>query len=290
MAAVSYAGKAGDKDTGNRMIKANFHTHTTLCDGRNTPQEMAQAAFGAGLFALGFSGHMDHDVHMDWDAYLAAIRGLQEEYRGRMDILLGVELDALYDPSCCPGAEFRIGSTHFVDVDVPCNTSVDWSPEKLEALCQEAFGGNWTALVRAYYELEATAYDRTECTFVGHFDLVSKFNEGGKYFDETSEEYLSPALEAMEYLVGEGVPFEVNCGALARGLRSQPYPRRELLSALHKMGGRILVNSDAHSTGLLCGCLDEGACFAASCGFTSALVLGHDERGEVVMREAPLGG
>jgi histidinol-phosphatase (PHP family) len=145
------------------------------------------------------------------------------------------------------------------------------------------------ALVRAYYELEATTHDRTECTFVGHFDLVSKFNEGGRFFDETSKEYLDPALEAMEYLVGEGVPFEVNCGAFARGIRSQPYPRRELLSALHEMGGQILVNSDAHSSDALCGGLDDGARFAASCGFTSAFVLGHDARGEVVMREVPLG-
>lgn len=270
------------------MIRANFHTHTTLCDGKNAPQEMAQAAFDAGLLALGFSGHMDQDVHMDWAAYVAKIHALQDEYRGRMDILLGVELDTLYDPNCCPSAEYRIGSTHFVDIDVPCETAVDWSAEKLETLCREGFGGNWMALVRAFYELEATTYDRTECAFVGHFDLVSKFNEGGRYFDETSREYLAPALEAMEYLVGEGVPFEVNCGALARGIRSQPYPRRELLRALHEMGGQILVNSDAHSADLLCAGLDEGARFAASCGFESVLVLGHDERGGVVMHEMPL--
>ena len=114
------------------MIRANFHTHTTLCDGKNTPQEMAKAGFDKGLLALGFSGHMDQDVHMDWDAYATAIRQLKDEYRGRMDILMGVELDTLYDPACCPGAEYRIGSTHFLDVDVPCETSVDWSVEKLE--------------------------------------------------------------------------------------------------------------------------------------------------------------
>ena len=91
---------------------------------------------------------------MDWDAYATAIRQLKDEYRGRMDILMGVELDTLYDPACCPGAEYRIGSTHFLDVDVPCETSVDWSVEKLETLCFEAFGGNWMALVRAYYELD----------------------------------------------------------------------------------------------------------------------------------------
>ena len=27
------------------MLRANFHTHTTFCDGKNTPAEMAEAAY-----------------------------------------------------------------------------------------------------------------------------------------------------------------------------------------------------------------------------------------------------
>ena len=38
---------------------ANYHTHSVYCDGRDTPAEMAQAAFDLGFGALGFSGHRD---------------------------------------------------------------------------------------------------------------------------------------------------------------------------------------------------------------------------------------
>ena len=39
------------------MIKTSFHTHTTFCDGKNTPEEMVVAAIEKGFVALGFSTH-----------------------------------------------------------------------------------------------------------------------------------------------------------------------------------------------------------------------------------------
>ena len=38
------------------MCRFSYHTHTTFCDGKNTPMEMAEAALRQGLTALGFSG------------------------------------------------------------------------------------------------------------------------------------------------------------------------------------------------------------------------------------------
>ena len=37
--------------------KSNLHTHSLYCDGRNTIDEMIQAAIRAGFESLGFSGH-----------------------------------------------------------------------------------------------------------------------------------------------------------------------------------------------------------------------------------------
>ena len=38
-------------------FSASVHTHTTFCDGRDTPEAMARAAAAQGLTTLGFSGH-----------------------------------------------------------------------------------------------------------------------------------------------------------------------------------------------------------------------------------------
>ena len=50
------------------MINTNFHTHTTFCDGKDTPEQMVLAAIQKGFSALGFSGHayfvLDEEISM----------------------------------------------------------------------------------------------------------------------------------------------------------------------------------------------------------------------------------
>ena len=38
-------------------LRANAHTHTTFCDGKNSVEEMTLAAIERGFVALGFSMH-----------------------------------------------------------------------------------------------------------------------------------------------------------------------------------------------------------------------------------------
>ena len=271
------------------MLRANYHTHTTFCDGDNTAQEMVNRALELGFLHLGFSGHMDEEINMDWSAYVAEVSRLRKAYADRLDILCGVELDTLYDPACCPGAEYVIGSTHYVDVDVPFSRAIDSSAELSQRLCDTCFGGDWYAMCRSYYELEAQVFDRTHCTFVGHFDLITRFNDQLHAFDETDPRYVGPALEAMEHLVSQGVPFEINCGAHNRGRKAELYPRQSLLKALHDLGGEILINSDAHQTSCLNGSFDVAVERARACGFTHVNVLAHNASGGVEMRQVALG-
>jgi len=270
------------------MLRANYHTHTTFCDGDDTAERMVQRALELGLEHLGFSGHMDEEIHMDWDAYVTEVTRLRVAYADRLDILCGVELDTLYDPACCPGAEYVIGSTHYVDVDVPFSRAVDYSAEVSQRICDECFGGDWYAMCRSYFELEAQVFERLGCTFVGHFDLITRFNDQMRTFDETDPRYMRPALEAMEHLAGQGVPFEINCGAHNRGRKEELYPRRSLLKALHDFGGQILINSDAHQASCLNGSFDVAVERAIDCGFTHVVMLAHDAHGAVEQRMAPL--
>lgn len=298
------------------MLRANFHTHTTLCDGSSTPEDMARRAVSLGFTQLGFSGHMDPDNHMDMNLYRNRIHALQEQYRGKIDILIGIELDTVYNPVYARQVEYTIGSTHFPDV--ACNRgyesaglqpsnggacepeggrnrsgserplSVDASPEDLQLLADRYFGGDFYQLARCYYETEAQVYDRLHCTFIGHFDLITKFNDQMHVLDETDPRYTRPALETMAYLAEEGVPFEINCGAVNRGLKKEFYPNSFFLRALHDMGGEILINSDAHQAELLNGAFDRAVNQAAACGFTHANILVHGENGAVSWRSLPL--
>ena len=92
-----------------RNLKANYHTHTTFCDGSDAAEAVVQEALRKGFTHLGFSGHMDPGVSMDYAAYAQEICRLQVAYRDRIDILRGAELDNVYDPSCVAGAEYPNG-------------------------------------------------------------------------------------------------------------------------------------------------------------------------------------
>lgn len=269
------------------MPRANFHTHSTFCDGSSTPRQMVERALELGFSALGFSGHMDPDISMDWMAYTTEISRLQSEFAGRLDILRGVELDSVFDPATCADAEYVIGSTHYIPVDGGL-VSVDDTPERLIQGCREHFGGDYLALSRAFYEFEAQVVDRTYCTFVGHFDLVTRFNDLLGFLDEDDAAYYMPALECMEHLVGLDIPLEINTGAFAKGRKQELYPNRRLLRALHDFGGRIFISSDAHESALLDGGFDVAVERAIEAGFTHTCMLRHDSSGEVEVFEVAL--
>ena len=268
------------------MIRCDYHCHTTYCDGKNTVEEMARAAFQQGMEALGFSGHgytfyeeaycMPKDRLND---YVRDVRAAAERFDGRMEIYLGVE-DDLHGNRPEFHRDYTIGSAH----EIFCNGtffSVDNTPEIFEAGIREHFGGDPYAMAKVYFETMATVLDVTRCDIIGHFDLVTKFNEGGRLFDEEDRRFLAPALETAEYLCARGGVFEINTGAMSRGYRTAPYPGRTLLRAIHDFGGAVALSWGAHSCGAIGAHFDQAAELAKSCGFRTCRILRHGAWQEV---------
>ena len=201
------------------MIKANYHTHTTFCDGKDTAEDIVKYAVSLGMTHLGFSGHMDPEIHMDFPLYAAEIGRLKRFGKENgLDILTGVELDVLYEPAFTEEVEYMIGSTHYLDVVTEEPTSIDSSPEHVAFICDNFYSGDYYKMAQAYYELESSVYDRLHCTFIGHFDLITRFNDDMHFLDETDPRYQKAALSAMEYLVKKDVPFDGTADAAAYDL------------------------------------------------------------------------
>lgn len=256
--------------------KTNYHTHTTFCDGKNTPKEMAEAAFAKGFIRLGFSGHgytaYDESYCMSKEgmaAYKKEVADLKMQYAGKMEIYCGVEQD-FYAEEEAKGFDYIIGSVHAIFADGKYH-SVDESSDIMVQTVMECFGGNYMRYAKRYFETEAQVIEKTKADIIGHFDLLTKFNEGDKYFDTKSKDYRFLALEAMEELLKKDVPFEINTGAISRGYRKEPYPDIFLLKELQKRGGRILLSSDSHSCNTLDFGLDEAAQMAKEVGFRTVL-------------------
>ena len=242
------------------VLCTSVHTHTTFCDGADTPAAMAAAAAEMGLQTLGFSGHgyvpqENFGIPPErMGDYCEEIRRLREMYAGRLEILCGLELDTQTPPSQREEAarlDYRIGSCHAVQDAAGRFWTVDDTPQLFERAIREGFGGDALALARAYYQQFVPWVRALRPEIVGHLDLVTKFNEGGRFFDEEDPRYRALALGALDALLEDDPVLEVNTGAVSRGWRRLPYPAPFLLRRIREAGGRVTVTADAHSAGAL---------------------------------------
>ncbi len=259
-------------------ILSNLHTHTCFCDGKNTPEEIVQKAIALGMEAIGFSGHsytpIDTSYCMSLEKtaqYRAEIERLKKEYGDRIRILCGLELDR-YGATPDTVYDYLIGSVHYVSLDGEYCV-VDMGAEGLADAVNRHCGGDFYQFIRAYYETVATVADITGCDIVGHFDLITKYNEGGKLFDENDPRYLRAATDALDVLLKKDVIFEVNTGAMSRGYRKSPYPAPALLRYIAQKGGQVTLNADAHSKEHLLYAFDEATQLVRAAGFGSVLTM-----------------
>ena len=226
--------------------KSSVHCHSTMCDGKNTLQEMASAACAQGLTTLGFTGHSytqrDREYCMSPSRtaqYKATIAKLKTEYKGKVDILCGIEWDLLSEDKRT-GYDYWIGSAHHL------------------------YGKN----TGKYYEIDFRPQD-----LHAHIDLIKKLNAAGEFFDEESPRYKAAALKALNAAKEHGCLLEVNTGGVYRGYRKDFYPGAWLLGEWQKMGGKVIITSDAHDVDSLTFGFDEAAAAVKAAGFKSVEVL-----------------
>ncbi len=252
--------------------RCNFHTHTSLCDGKHTAELMLLSAIELGCTALGFSGHSFIDEHntgwtmtRDTQAdYVKEINRLKSAYADKIEVLLGIEQDYF---SGVPeyAFDYVIGSVHAVVKD-GVRIDVDLAPEILFDFAKKHYDGNMFALIEDYYSLVADVVDRTDCDIIGHVDLITKFNEKYPFIDITSRKYRNVALEAVDALIEKDKIFEINTGAISRGWRKMPYPDDFILKRLAEKNANIMLNSDSHSADSILCFFDEAVEYAKSCG------------------------
>ncbi len=231
-------------------MKANLHTHSTFCDGRDTPEEMARAAVEKGFDVLGFSSHSE--MLRDPGAYVAAIRALAEKYRGRLCVLCGIEADWPCPLDLAP-YDYVIGSVHFVPTASGARVAVDDTPDILAAGIRDHFGGDAAALVRAYFAAERAMLAQGRLDIVGHPDLVRKFNAKRPFFDESAAWYRAELEMTADAIAASGKVVEINTGAISRGWLDDAYPSPAFRALLRARGVRFVLSSDAHAAeGLDC--------------------------------------
>ena len=249
----------------------NLHSHTVRCDGKNTAEEMVKAAIDLGCEGIGFSGHSYVEgintpdrKEERYERYIEDVIRVKEKYSHRIDILMGVEYDMKSIIDTTP-FDYIIGGAHILDYKDDI-IFVDSSFQKLDTKVKEYFDGDYYKLCELYYEQLSKVITYTDCDIVAHFDLVTKYNEGGVLFNTEDKRYLNAAFDCLDALIKKDPIFEINTGAIARGYRKMPYPSKPILKRIAELGGRAIITTDCHNAEFLLCFYEEAIDYAAECG------------------------
>lgn len=251
------------------MIKCNYHTHTVLCDGKDTAEELVLEAIDKGFEVLGFSAHSPLPGE-DWcllhntKEYKQTITALKEKYKDKIEILCGIEQD--YYSEAEDGFDYIIGSVHCLKIGDKLIAVDDKAQIVIDSIKND-FSGDADAFAELYFNTVSDVAAKTGAHIIGHLDLIEKFCEQKKIFNPDSERYKKASEDAVRKLCDSGALFEINTGAMARKLRTSPYPSKDLLRLIRTLGGDIIINSDCHDKRYLDYGFADALSLAKDCGF-----------------------
>lgn len=261
------------------IYKQNLHTHTTFCDGKNTPEELVLEAIERGFSSIGFSEHsymhfsnFSNQLTIEkMPSYINEINRLKEKYSDLIDIFCGLEYE-LFSEVPTIGFDYMIGSVHYLKFGDEI-LGFDTNLERTLSYVNNNFGGDGLAFTKKYFETVITLPKKHNFDIIGHFDLAVKNNEAGKFIDTSSKEYLNAGYEAIHALKGKIPLFEVNTGAISRGYRTIPYPQIEFLKEFKKCGFGAVITSDCHDKNFLDCYFKESRELLMSVGFKTIWIL-----------------
>ena len=210
---------------------------------------MVQTAIEKNFIALGFSGHTYDPTSLsycirDMAGYMEEVKRVREKYKNQIQIYLGIE-----EESTCwvnrADFDYILGSSHKFYVDGKAY-DVDGSPAEFDT-CLALFEGDELRMAETYFR-EFTEYVlKRKPDIVGHFDLLTKFEERGNSSFFQKPEYHRIAETYLTEALGSGCVFEVNTGAISRGYRTSPYPHERLLHVMKKNDAKLILTSDCHN-------------------------------------------
>lgn len=218
----------------------NFHTHTARCrHAVGTDAEYAAAAYAAGIKKLGFSDHTPYigfegDFYSTFrmfpeelDDYCKSVRALKEQYKGKMEIYLGLETE--YYPKLFGGLieflrpydiDYIILGQHYNDDDQY---------------------GLWTRWVKTdeqlgeYVDQCCEAMETGLFSYVAHPDIAG-YDRNGPAFEREFRRLCKKANEL-------DMPVELNLLGIASG---RDYPSREFFKIATEEDCKVILGRDAH--------------------------------------------
>lgn len=220
---------------------ANYHAHTIRCNhATGTEAEYVEAAIKRGLKIFGFSDHSPQFFPGDYytfmrmrpqqlDDYCETIRTLQTQYRERIEIPLGLEVE--YYPALWgelisklqdAGIEYLILGQHWLgnEIGEPGSASTCTDEATLSRYCRQVIA----------------AMETRKFTYVAHPDLMN-FIGNPKVYRPHIREFCRAAREMA-------IPLEINLLGMAN---NRHYPNEQFWEVAAEEGCKAVLGIDAHA-------------------------------------------
>ena len=261
------------------MIQADMHMHTWFStDSEACPRDMADEAVRKGLKTICFTDHFDKD-DLEWgeegifdvDAYFVEMQKLQEEYAGKLNIRIGIELgfrtylkDYYEELTKKYPFDFVIGSVHNVPYKKDAEGNILYTDPAAEKLFTDRTDKEAYRLM-----METTLENvRTSDCFqtLGHLDYVVRYGKSREK-EYSYTDYADIIDEILKLLIEKEKGLEVNSAGLKYGLPfAHPHP--DVLKRYRELGGEIItIGSDAHKPEHIAYDFAKAEEILKSCGF-----------------------
>ena len=229
-------------------IQCDYHTHTPLCKHAAGPMEdYIERGIELGLHEIGFSDHnplpggRSSNVRMaeaELDYYVERVTELRFRYRGKINVMLGLEMDYLEGLEDYLAQQltrypwdYVIGSIHFLDC--ACQES-SWPRQ---------YAGDGHTLYARYFERVRQLARSGLCDIVAHFDVVKRSGRlpGGREAEDITR--------TLQEIKAAGICMEINTSGYRHSElpEPQPYPMLSIVEEALALDIPLTVNSDAHA-------------------------------------------
>lgn len=234
----------------NSNLKFDFHTHHDRCGhAKGKIRDYIEAAIERGFNMIGISDHSpyftsEHDqlhpgiamAKSSFPDYVGEILRLREEYKGKIDVLLGVESDFFPDHINLYRNQYQqypfdyiIGSVHHVN-----GTSI-FDKNRWDHLTEQ----ERVQTKEAYYRLIEQSARSGLFQILGHIDAMKGFYPAFSAIE-------TPAVErALKVIAGNNVAIEINTSGKMKDCGGW-YPSDEILEMALHYGAKVTFGSDAH--------------------------------------------
>ena len=261
------------------MIQADMHMHTWFStDSEACPRDMADEAVRKGLKTICFTDHFDKD-DLEWgeegifdvDAYFVEMQKLQEEYAGKLNIRIGIELglrtylkDYYEELTKKYPFDFVIGSVHNVPYKKDAEGNILYTDPAAEKLFTDRTDKEAYRLM-----METTLENvRTSDCFqtLGYLDYVVRYGKSREK-EYSYTDYADIIDEILKLLIEKEKGLEVNSAGLKYGLPfAHPHP--DVLKRYRELGGEIItIGADAHKPEHIAYDFAKAEEILKSCGF-----------------------